>query len=146
MAFLEALVSGSDVLQYAIYFAVLIFFLNQKTNFDKMWIVVLAMVWFGLFEVSKGQFWDIFSNTAWTFAFGLMAALLVFVILGLEFSIRKEVLLLMILAYFLFLETNMFFVNLIGVVGYIIFVIGFLVGTVRIIKNWLEITPEPESS
>lgn len=144
MSFLELLGNGREVLLYIIYFAVMVYFLNLKSHFDRVWIVIVAAIWFGLVEVSQGKFWDIFPSNEWTFSFALSVSLLVLVLAGIPFSTKIEIVLLVIALYFFLLENNLFWANLIAIVGYLIIVTGFLKSSIQTIEHWLK--PETEKS
>ena len=105
-----------------------------------LWLVfALAM----LTALSHGAVNDIIYSPPWTLAFFEVLLILVAIIpiWGLTLSVKSEALALAIIAYFLFLGSNIFLSNVIGVVLFILISIIFIRGTYFTLKTWIT-TPD----
>lgn len=122
---------------------VAIFLVSLATMWDRAKIFWAILIIATVSAISHSLVSDIIYSPEWALAFFQVILVLIIIlpIWGLKFAIKPEALALALLAYVLFLGSNLFLSNVIGAVLYILVWLIFINGTYFTLKSWITTPP-----
>lgn len=122
------------VIQYLIYLAILIFFLNCKNDSERMRIILIVAGVFFLLFLSQGVF-DFSPSSAWSFTLTQMLIMLFLAFAGIDILLDKKIVAALFIVYSVGFFQNSFLSFLIGAAAYIIVSFSFFTATMVIVEK-----------
>lgn len=134
----EALVEPLLDLLNILFFPLVGIYLFSEKGAEKrvnLLLVLIGLILIG--AIAKGGQYDLFDNPPWTVQFTLIISIIYFLIIRFPSSIHTAVLWGIVILYFLFLNENIFWSNLLSGTLYFIFWTGFALSMVHVVKGWI---------